>query len=198
MNLELKQDEITALTHESLFEKLQQGVLNFYAQKERAYGEDIMRRLERYAVLMTIDKHWRDHMYEMDQLKTGIGLRAYGQRDPLIEYKREAYRIFAEMIEMVDKEIVGMAFKLQVNMPEKSRDERRREMHQQSLIASHQETTGMGYGVARPPDEANPMAEASQRGKAKPFKRQAEKVGRNDPCPCGSGKKYKKCHGAGE
>ncbi|MCX6830059.1 MAG: preprotein translocase subunit SecA [candidate division Zixibacteria bacterium] len=198
MNLELKQDEITALTHESFFERLQQGVLNFYAQKERAYGEDIMRRLERYAVLMTIDKHWRDHMYEMDQLKTGIGLRAYGQRDPLVEYKREAYRLFAEMIEMVDKEIVGMAFKLQVNMPEKSRDERRREMHQQSLIASHQETTGMGYGVARPPDEANPMAEASQRGKAKPFKRQAEKVGRNDPCPCGSGKKYKKCHGAGE
>ncbi len=198
LNLEFKAEDVPSLTQEKVFENIHQAVLTFYGQKENLYGADIMRRLERYAVLMTIDRHWRDHMYEMDQLKTGIGLRAYGQRDPLVEYKKEAYRLFAEMIEMVDKEIVGMVFKLQVNIPDKPRDERRQDARQPSLVASHQDTVGMGFGSARQTDEANPMAEASQRGAVKPFKRDMPKVGRNDPCPCGSGKKYKKCHGAGE
>jgi len=195
LNLDIKQDDITELTQEKLFKQLKKAVLTFYNNKEKLYGEDIMRRLERYAVLMTIDRHWRDHMYEMDQLKTGIGLRAYGQRDPLVEYKREAYRVFSDMIETVDRDIVGMVFKLQVNIPEKSRDERRRETTEQNLVASHQDTVGMGIGSATQTEEANPMAAASQRGKAKPVKRQGQKVGRNDPCPCGSGKKYKKCCG---
>jgi preprotein translocase subunit SecA len=199
LNLEFQAEDIPSLTTEKLFEQVQKAVLTFYGQKEKLYGEDIMRRLERYAVLMTIDRHWRDHMYEMDQLKTGIGLRAYGQRDPLVEYKREAFRLFAEMIEQVDKDIVGMVFKLQVNMPEQARAERRRELAaKQSMVASHQDSVGMGFGSARQTEEANPMAEASHSGKAKPFKRETQKVGRNDPCPCGSGKKYKKCHGAGE
>jgi preprotein translocase subunit SecA len=127
LNLSFKQDEIEALTRETLFDQVKRAVFTFYEQKERLYGDEIMRKLERYAVLMTIDRHWRDHMYETDQIKTGIGLRAYGQRDPLIEYKREAFRVFAAMIEEVDKEIVGMVFKLQVNIPEKSREERRKE-----------------------------------------------------------------------
>lgn len=198
LNLEFKEEDIPSLTQEKVFENIHQAILTFYGQKENLYGADIMRRLERYAVLMTIDRHWRDHMYEMDQLKTGIGLRAYGQRDPLVEYKKEAYRLFAEMIEMVDKEIVGMVFKLQVNIPEKPREERRHQAQKDSLVASHQDTVGMGFGSARQTEEANPMAEASKRGTVKPFKREMAKVGRNDPCPCGSGKKYKKCHGAGE
>jgi len=195
LNLDFKKEDIPDLTREKLTEQVQKAVMMFYGQKERAYGEDIMRKLERYAVLMTIDRHWRDHMYEMDQLKTGIGLRAYGQRDPLIEYKRESFRIFSELIELVDKEIVGMVFKLQVNVPEKSREERRREEQKGNLVASHQESVGMGFGSATQSEEANPVAEASKRGKAKPVKRQGKKIGRNDPCPCGSGKKYKKCCG---
>ncbi|UCD95069.1 MAG: preprotein translocase subunit SecA [Candidatus Zixiibacteriota bacterium] len=196
LNLEFRKEDIPNLTHEKLFKQVQKAVMTFFSQKENAYGEDIMRKLERYAVLMTIDRHWRDHMYEMDQLKTGIGLRAYGQRDPLIEYKREAYRFFAELIEIVDKEIVGMVFKMQVKMPEKSREERRREAREKEVVATHQETVGMGFGSATQAKEANPMAEASKRGKAKPIKRDGKKIGPNEPCPCGSGKKYKKCHGA--
>lgn len=196
LNLEFREEDIPGLTRERLFEQVQKAVLTFYGQKEKLYGEEIMRRLERYAVLMTIDRHWRDHMYEMDQLKTGIGLRAYGQRDPLIEYKREAYRTFAELIETVDKEIVGMVFKLQVNIPEKSREERRREVKQKELVTSHEDTVGMGFGSASQAEEANPMAEASKRGKAKPVRRERKKIGPNEPCPCGSGKKYKKCCGA--
>ncbi len=196
LQVDFKKEDIPDLTREKLFEQLQRAVMTFYGQKEQAYGEDTMRRLERYAVLMTIDRHWRDHMYEMDQLKTGIGLRAYGQRDPLIEYKRESFRIFSELIETIDKDIVSMVFKLQVNVPEKSREERRREAQSGNLVASHQESVGMGFGSATQSEEANPMAEASKRGKAKPIKREGQKIGRNDPCPCGSGKKYKKCHGA--
>nr|MBN2276882.1 preprotein translocase subunit SecA [candidate division Zixibacteria bacterium] len=195
LNLEFRAEDIPGLTHERLFEQVHKAVLTFYERKERLYGEEIMRKLERYAVLMTIDRHWRDHMYEMDQLKTGIGLRGYGQRDPLIEYKREAYRIFAELIDQIDKDIVGMVYKLQVNIPEKSREERRREVQQKQLTAQHEDTVGMGFGSATQTEEANPMAEASRRGKAQPLKREGKKVKPNDPCPCGSGKKYKKCHG---
>lgn len=197
LNLDFKKEQIPDLDRGKLFQQVQKAVMTFYGQKEKAYGEEIMRKLEKYAVLMTIDRHWRDHMYEVDQLKTGIGLRAYGQRDPLIEYKREAFRIFSELIGVVDKEIVGMVFKLQVNIPEESREERRRQAGIDNAVASHQETVGMGFGSATQREEANPVAAASKRGKAKPIKRQTRKVGRNEPCPCGSGKKYKKCCGAG-
>jgi len=195
-NKEFKPDEIPSLTREGLFDDLQKAVMQFYEYKENLYGDDIMRRLEKFSVLHTIDRHWRDHMYEMDQLRTGIGLRAYGQRDPKIEYKREAYRLFAEMIENIDKEIVGMVFKLQVNMPEKSREERRRDSRRKEMQAIHRDTSGMGLSAAETDTEPNPMAEAAKRGKAKPIKRKGRKIGRNDPCPCGSGKKYKKCCGA--
>ena len=207
LNLKFRDEDIPELTRETLFERVQKAVLGFYRQKEAAYGEDIMRRLERYAVLMTIDRHWRDHMYEMDQLKTGIGLRAYGQRDPLIEYKKEAYISFASLIDSIDRDIVGMVYKLQVNIPEKSRDDRRRDARRKELVASHQEATGMGFeggpgggSEASPVADAepNPMAEASKRGKARPIRRETRKIGRNEPCPCGSGKKYKKCCGRNE
>ncbi len=195
LNLEFKPEDIPALTREDLFTKVKGAVMAFYEHKEKLYGDDIMRKLEKYSVLSTIDRHWRDHMYEMDQLKTGIGLRSYGQRDPLIEYKKEAYKFFAELIGEIDKEIVRMVYRLQVNIPDKAREERRREP-QKELVASHPNPVGMGFGTARPTEEAG-AEQAAQRGKVQPIKREGPKVGRNDPCPCGSGKKYKKCHGAG-
>ena len=196
LNLEFKEKDIESLTRESLFENVRKAVMTFYNQKEKLYGDEIMRKLERYAVLVTIDRHWRDHMYEMDQLKTGIGLRSYGQRDPLIEYKRESFHLFSDLIEEIDKNIIGMVFKLQVNIPEPSREERRKHVEGDDLVASHKDTVGMGFGTAQQTEEASPMAAASKRGKAKPVRREGPKVGRNDPCPCGSGKKYKKCCGA--
>ena len=114
--------------------------------------------------------------------------------------------MFQTMITTIDREIVNLVYKLRVNIPEKSRLDRRRE----GLVATHAETTGMGYASAQQPApspagvavanaERNPMAEASQAGnQARTIRRDQPKVGRNDPCPCGSGKKYKKCHGAGE
>ncbi len=201
-NVQFRDEDLPKLTHEKLKEKIYKAVKNFYEQKEEAYGEEIMRQLERYAVLTTIDQYWRDHLAEMEELRTGIGLRAYhqGLGKPIDIYKREAFQAFQKMIEDIDKDIVSLVYKLQVNVPEKSRSARRKET---DMVASQADASGMGFGGAGVPtttegkQDANPMAQASQSGtQARTIKRTQPKVGRNDPCPCGSGKKYKKCHGA--
>jgi preprotein translocase subunit SecA len=203
LNLQLKKEDIPKLTRESLKEQVLGAVMTFYNQKEAAYGEAVMRQLERYAVLSTIDRHWRDHLAEMDELRTGIGLRAYhgGMGKPIDIYKKEAFTIFETMIDTIDKEIVNLVYKLQVNIPEASRAERRRTP---AMSATKADTTGLGMAspVMDPTGSqaANPMAAASQAGgqTVQTIRRTVPKVGRNDPCPCGSGKKYKKCHGAAE
>ncbi len=203
LNLRFREEDITGLTRETLRDKILEAVMHIFRQKELTYGEEVMRQLERYAVLSTIDRHWRDHLAEMDELRTGIGLRAYhgGMGKPIDIYKREAFKMLEQMSATCDREIVNLVYKLQIKVPEKSRVERRREM---DAVASHADSTGMGYASAvQAPAGAetakNPMAEASQAGKqTRTYKRKVAKVGRNEPCPCGSGKKYKKCHGAGE
>jgi preprotein translocase subunit SecA len=203
-NMQLKKEEIPSLSKEKLKEHVLRAVMTYYTQKETAYGDEIMRQLERYAVLSTIDRHWRDHLAEIDELRAGIGLRAYhGQMGkPIDMYKREAFGMFEKMITTVDREIVNLVYKLQVSVPERSRAERRREP---AMVASHAESSNLGYASAAKapvnptgvPQEKSPMAEASQAGtRARTVKRAVPKVGRNDPCPCGSGRKYKKCHGA--
>jgi preprotein translocase subunit SecA len=199
-DLRFREEDIPQLKREKLREQVLKAIMHVYTQKETAYGEEIMRQLERYAVLSSIDRHWRDHLSEMDELRTGIGLRAYhgSMGKPIDIYKREGFRIFQEMVDTVDKEIVNLVFKLQVSMPERSRAERRR---QPDMQTSHADTTNMGLAasaVEAPGGqmEKNPMAQASQAGKqVRTIKRGSPKVGRNDPCPCGSGKKYKKCCG---
>ncbi|MCK4631999.1 MAG: SEC-C domain-containing protein, partial [candidate division Zixibacteria bacterium] len=207
VNLQFRDDDIATLTRESLKKNVLKLVTAVYNQKETAYGSDTMRQLERYAVLSTIDRHWRDHLAEVEELRTGIGLRAYhgGMGKPIDIYKKEAFSAFEKMVITVDREIVNLVFKLQVNVPEKSRAERRRE---QVMQTSHADATNMGLAAVGAPatksaaspvsgQPASPMAEASQAGKQqRTVKRDMPKVGRNDPCPCGSGKKYKKCHGA--
>jgi preprotein translocase subunit SecA len=207
LRVEFKEEDLPRITRESLRENILKVVMDIYNKKEEAYGDEIMRQLERYAVLSTIDRHWRDHLQEMDELRAGIGLRAYhgGMGKPIDIYKREAFAIFEKMVQQADREIVNLVYKLQVNIPEKSREERRKEATQ--VTASHAESTNMGYGSAAQAvaaksqpqiqgREANPMEQASQAGKQdKTIRRRQPKVGRNDPCPCGSGKKYKKCCG---
>ena len=191
LNVQFKEEDIAKLTYESLRKNLLNAVTQIYAQKESTYGEEVMRQLERYAVLSTIDQHWRDHLAEIEELRTGIGLRAYhgAMGQPIDIYKKEAFGIFEELINSVDKEIVNLVYKLQVNLP----DKRQADI---AMDASHKDASNMGYAAGQNQGE-NPMAQASQAGKqVKTIKRDHPKVGRNDPCPCGSGKKYKKCHGA--
>jgi preprotein translocase subunit SecA len=183
LDFQVAPEMVPELTEEKLKEKLLEVVLKIYEDKEKLYGPEIMRQLEKFASLRTIDEKWKEHLYEMDHLKEGIGLRAYGQKDPLIEYKREAYQMFSELVEKIDEETVELIFKLQVSERPAERKEPTREMK-----AIHQSAVGMGYAQPQPAEEVAP-------GKPKPI-RVEKKIGRNDPCPCGSGKKYKKCCGA--
>lgn len=187
LGIDPKSPEITGLTRFGLSEKITELALDHYHRKEAFLGEEVMRHLERYALLTTIDNEWRQHLYEMDQMKEGIGLRAYGQRDPLIEYKKEAYTMFVDLVERIDRDAVGLVFKLQPVDPDQTQ---RRQQAQSRLRSVHQSISG----ISSLPEAEQP--EETMADKRKPIVRDAPKVGRNDPCPCGSGKKYKKCHGA--
>ncbi|MCP4614764.1 MAG: preprotein translocase subunit SecA, partial [Planctomycetes bacterium] len=172
-----KQDELE--------EKLKETASRIYSQKETALSPDLMRQLERYAILRIIDEQWKEHLYQLDQIKEGINLRAYGQRDPLIEYKKESFDLFQKMLSRLNEDSLSLIFKarIETEQPSPSRP-------QQQMSYKHDDATGMGY--EKPPEEQA----AARAGKRAPVvKAEADKVGRNDPCPCGSGKKYKKCHG---
>jgi preprotein translocase subunit SecA len=178
-----------ALKADELKEKLRKAAHAAFAQKEQALSLPVMRQVERFAMLRIIDERWREHLYEMDQMKEGIGLRAYGQKDPLIEYKSEGFRMFKEMLGMISEQVIELIFKAQVALEPAPV---RRRMPQQ-MTAMHRESVGMGFeGVGIAPPRA---PEQQRAGKRQPVVVE-EKIGRNDPCPCGSGKKYKKCHGA--
>ncbi|MDH3284046.1 MAG: SEC-C metal-binding domain-containing protein [Acidobacteriota bacterium] len=151
-----------------------------YEEKEARVGAEMMRRYERFVVLQMVDGQWKDHLLALDHLKEGISLRAYAQRDPLIEYKRESYELFASMKERLEDEIVRYLMLLEPMTEEeraKQEELRRRERDQIFRAAS--------------------AAKAGEKVAAvKTVRRTEERVGRNSPCPCGSGKKYKKCCGA--
>ncbi len=170
----IKLDE---MGREAAKDALLEGVRKRYEEKEAAVTPEMMRLHEKYLLLQVIDAQWKDHLLMLDHLKEGIGLRGYGQRDPLIEYKRESFGLFQEMMERTQDRVIKYLWKLEVAPREESSAPPLRlrvpEMPRQNLTFSA------------------PSKEAPQ-----PIKRREAKVGRNDPCPCGSGKKYKKCHGA--
>ncbi|MGB2806067.1 MAG: SEC-C metal-binding domain-containing protein, partial [Candidatus Zixiibacteriota bacterium] len=185
VDVKFDQKDLNELKQENLRVNLHKMARQIYDHKEKILGEELMRQLERYAMLRTIDDKWKEHLYDIDQVKTGIGLRAYGQRDPLIEYKKEAFALFTQMLQTIDEETLGLIFKIQIEEKERAR---RREPEQE-MRAVHKSTVGMGYAETEPAEQVAP-------GKLRPVRRTGKKVGRNDPCPCGSGKKYKKCCGA--
>ncbi len=163
-----------------LGEIILEAVRKTYQQKEKRLGDELTRGLERMALLHTIDSDWKEHLYSMDILKEGIGLRGYGQHDPLIEYKREAYSVFEDLIQRIKQGVVEFIFKVEVS----------REPTFERILAGSPDTP---EPVLIASDREIPETPAPQpRG---PYQRRARKVGRNQPCPCGSGKKYKYCHG---
>ena len=191
--LPITEDEMSEIRQEELTERLKNAATEAYKNKSQALGPELMAQLERFATLKTIDEKWKEHLYEMDQLKEGIGLRAYGQKDPLIEYKQEGYRAFTEMLNRIDDEVLEIVFKaqIQVEAPEDWRGRRRREPMEMATV--HEEAAGMGF--ARQPMEEPQQGQPQRVGKRQPVKVD-KKVGRNEPCPCGSGKKFKHCHGS--
>jgi len=202
--LEKAGEEIAPESAEEHFRELAREA---YLRRENDWGGEITREVERRVMLMMIDERWRDHLYEMDMLKEGIGLRAYGQKDPLLEYKREAFGTFEALMESLGDDVTRRFFR--VNLVSESAPPRPvpatgREIHAEApspvgaaggaqgappaARAEHARLSGFG-------PSAQPTATSAPPAAREPVRIQA-KVGRNEPCPCGSGKKYKKCHGA--
>jgi preprotein translocase subunit SecA len=165
----------TQLSHDELSDVLVEKVKQRYEEKETLFGAQTMRWLERRIILDIVDTQWKDHLYTLDHLKEGIGLRGYGQKDPLVEFKKEAFTLFEDMMTRIDNETTRYLFLIQPARPEdQAREIERRQVRQQQQL---QYQTGPAQAEAPKPVRAG------------------AKIGRNDPCPCGSGKKYKKCHG---
>src|SRR5436853_1802722 len=156
-----------------------------YAEKEKQIGDEAMRTYERIIMLNIIDAQWKDHLLALDHLKQGIGLVGYGQKDPLVEYKKESFDMFQAMLDRIDTTTIRSLFNLQVVAEESPEEIQRRRLA--ARRRGSMRFTGPNQGAAAAGEEA---------GKIKTIVRSEPKVGRNDPCPCGSGKKYKKCHGA--
>jgi preprotein translocase subunit SecA len=220
------------LSHEQLADAAAAAVTARYEEREKGFSPELMRWLERRIILDVVDSQWKDHLLSLDHLKEGIGLRGYGQKDPLVEFKKEAFVLFEDMMARIDNETVRYLFHIQVQQAERPPDEMQLHPEAQQLQAQHPpaaasqhvgpraaianaaaragETGSAGAAPQRLPEVARQIERRQQRhqqdlqyqsgGAAaeapKPV-RAGAKVGRNDPCPCGSGKKYKKCHGNG-
>ena len=168
--------DFAALNHDTLAETMVQKTKGRYEEKETLFGAQTLRWLERHILLDVVDAQWKDHLLTLDHLKEGIGLRGYGQKDPLVEFKKEAFILFDALMDRIDTEAVRFLFLMQPARPE---DEAKKiEQRQQRQQRDLQFQAGPAQAETAP----------------KPV-RAAAKVGRNDACPCGSGKKYKKCHG---
>jgi preprotein translocase subunit SecA len=163
-------------------EKIIDAVNRRYEEKEAQIGGEMMRLHEKYLLLQVIDQQWKDHLLNIDHLKEGIGLRGYGQRDPLVEYKKESFDLFQEMMERIQDRVVKYLWKTEVVVEREGEQE---------------EVQRVQRALPPPKPKQQPMYFSGGDGsQPQTVKRKEAKVGRNDPCPCGSGKKYKKCHGA--
>jgi preprotein translocase subunit SecA len=164
-----------SLSREEFRTKLWEALKQSYDAKEQQIGSELMRHLEKVFMLQAVDHQWKDHLLAMDHLKEGIGLRGYGQKDPLIEYKKEGFDMFEEMKQRIVESTVENLFRIKVAAKEQGEEIERKQKRQIANLSF----VGAGDAAAKPAEPVHVGA----------------KVGRNDPCPCGSGKKYKKCHG---
>src|SRR5690606_16249471 len=167
-----------------------------YAQREQELGAPLMRELERFIVLQVVDQHWKEHLHNMDVLRQGIGLRGYGQRNPLQEYAFEGFNLFEEMKANIRLNVAKLLFRVQVQTGEaldRGRQRRAARPAPVSYSAPPVAPVAAAAAAAAPGRGPSPAQQRAS-GPTAPI-RAEEKVGRNDPCPCGSGKKYKHCHG---
>jgi len=181
------------LDAEAIANKVQQRVDEHFEQKETGVGEETMRALEKHVMLTVLDQSWKEHLARMDYLRQGIYLRGYAQKQPKQEYKKEAFELFSEMLENVKREVVTLLSRVRIRSEEEvaALEAAERQQAEARLLQSQfQHQNVGGYGA----DEEAAEVEAQRNGVAQ-VTREEPKVGRNDPCPCGSGKKFKHCHG---
>ena len=193
VRLKIKPDEFQSLGESGLKEMILKEAREFYDRKEERYGSELMGQIERFGMLTIIDEKWKEHLREMDDLKEGINFRAYAQKDPLVEYKMDGFRLFEDMLESVNISVINFIFKFTTQKPEEAQTiEGPKQVSTSRMRTMHASSEGMGYTAASL--EPQQSDAASPTSKKQPVK-VGEKVGRNSPCPCGSGKKYKHCHG---
>ena len=167
----------TGLDTDFLTAKVLDDIFSAYAKREQDLGAEVLRELERKILLSVLDRKWREHLYEMDYLQEGIGLRAMAQRDPLVEYQKEGYELFSAMMDAIKEELVGFLFNVEVKVENE-----------------HVEAKGVTPAAPKQELRYSSPSESGQASSSSPAVNGG--VSRNSPCPCGSGKKYKRCHGA--
>ncbi|MGB5717402.1 MAG: preprotein translocase subunit SecA, partial [Gammaproteobacteria bacterium] len=177
-------DEDHELHEETLRERILEAMVAAYKEKEKQSGAEVLRHFEKAVMLQILDGAWKEHLAAMDYLRQGIGLRGYGQKDPKQEYKKEGFAMFSDMLERIKHEVIGVLSKVQVRAEADVEAVEQQRRSQSQVKYQHDQASAMG--------EAPQDAGAEQH---KPFTREGRKIGRNEPCPCGSGKKYKQCHG---
>jgi preprotein translocase subunit SecA len=202
-----------ALSHEQLADAAVEAVRKRYEEKETQFGADLMRWLERRIILDVVDSQWKDHLLSLDHLKEGIGLRGYGQKDPLVEFKKEAFILFEDMMTRIDNETIRYLFHIQVQQGEQPGSGGAPQAPSPQQPPRPRAAAASAAARAGEPEHLPAVAREIERRQQRQQKdlqyqtgpaqaeapkpvRAGAKVGRNDPCPCGSGKKYKKCHGA--
>jgi preprotein translocase subunit SecA len=202
-----------ALSHEQLADAAVEAVRKRYEEKETQFGAELMRWLERRIILDVVDSQWKDHLLSLDHLKEGIGLRGYGQKDPLVEFKKEAFILFEDMMTRIDNETIRYLFHIQVQQGEQPGSGGAQQAPSPQQPPRPRAAAASAAARAGEPDHLPAVAREIERRQQRQQKdlqyqtgpaqaeapkpvRAGAKVGRNDPCPCGSGKKYKKCHGA--
>jgi preprotein translocase subunit SecA len=196
--LPITEEERLTVGYDALQQRLEEHALERYHAKETRLTINLTRQLLRFVLLRTIDEHWRDHLNQLILLRSGIGLRSYGQRDPLVEYKAETFKMFEALLDAIERESVSLFFRAEIAAPAApvAAPERVQAQHQEVSAYQHAAAPagGSGQGTAVSPATGKPAV--PDPGGARPARREVPKVGRNDPCPCGSGKKYKRCCGS--
>jgi len=202
MDLKTAGIDAASLNHDQLADTLIEKVHERYEEKEKLFGAQTLRWLERHILLDIVDGQWKDHLLTLDHLKEGIGLRGYGQKDPLVEFKREAFTLFEDMMDRIDTEAVRFLFLVRPAEPAQAGTAAAPAQRRPVPGAPESEATP-GSSIARQIEQRQRRHQQNLQFQAGPAQAEAPKpvragakVGRNDPCPCGSGKKYKKCHGA--
>jgi len=182
--VQIHKDDFMTIRLDEFGPRLKQALMQRYEAREEVWTSEIMRRIERIAILKTIDERWKEHLREMEEFKEGVHLRGYGQKDPLIEYKKESLEMFMQLLDRITAEIIEFVFRAEPS-PEM---EERLIKRARAMRTVHATSDGMGYA------DTGESSEQRTQVSRTPI-RAEQKVGRNDPCPCGSGKKFKQCHG---
>jgi preprotein translocase subunit SecA len=190
--------EEEAIDADGILDRVQQAVATLFADRQAQLGPEMMRHLEKHLMLNVLDQNWKEHLARMDYLRQGIHLRTYAQKQPKQEYKRESFELFSDMLDKVKLQVVSLLARVRIRNEEEvaaleAAERQKLEAQSRKMQFQHPETGG--YGADEEAAQASALAAQGEGVLAQPSLRDAPKIGRNEPCPCGSGKKYKQCHG---